>query len=537
MSDQVSNSPGNSDATSKKQHGANDVKQNDKNMDSKCNTDGSDSVDNSTSNNIKKQIIKGAAPVDEYCLKQNVEVYYDKYEIYSAKLNQANVAKNNNKFYVIQILKTIGKQEFYLFSRWGRVGFQGQSSFKGPYPLSQAIQEYQQKLSEKTRSKDYRILKMDYGEDAASQNLEEKIKRDSEKCQLPKPVINLMNLIFDINIINDQMKEIGYDAKKMPLGKLSKDNINKAYGILKDLYDEVEKQNQNKVKITMLCNDFYSFIPHDFGFKKMQDQILDNSQKVKEKLEMIDSIQNMQISTKIIEDQSQDQNGIMSNFIQHNYEKLNCTISPLKDEKIYQTIKTYLENTHSHIHDRYTLEIEDIFEVERKGEKEQYMKQINNKRLLWHGSRLTNYVGILSQGLRIAPPEAPVNGYMFGKGVYFADMCSKSANYCQANKTNNTGLVFLCEVALGDMNNKISSDFNASNLPQGKQSVRALGQICPPKDSLVNIYDDVRISLGKCDYRNSNSSKFQLLHNEYIVYNINQIMLKYLLRLKFHFKR
>ena len=32
--------------------------------------------------------------------------------------------------------------------------------------------------------------------------------------------------------------------------------------------------------------------------------------------------------------------------------------------------------------------------------------------LLWHGSRLTNWVGIISQGLRIAPPEAPVTGYM-----------------------------------------------------------------------------------------------------------------------------
>ena len=32
--------------------------------------------------------------------------------------------------------------------------------------------------------------------------------------------------------------------------------------------------------------------------------------------------------------------------------------------------------------------------------------------LLWHGSRLTNWVGILSRGLRIAPPEAPVTGYM-----------------------------------------------------------------------------------------------------------------------------
>jgi poly [ADP-ribose] polymerase len=36
--------------------------------------------------------------------------------------------------------------------------------------------------------------------------------------------------------------------------------------------------------------------------------------------------------------------------------------------------------------------------------------------MLWHGSRLSNFVGILSQGLRIAPPEAPKTGYMFGKG-------------------------------------------------------------------------------------------------------------------------
>lgn len=30
----------------------------------------------------------------------------------------------------------------------------------------------------------------------------------------------LMSLIFDVNIMNSTMKEIGYDAKKMPLGKL-----------------------------------------------------------------------------------------------------------------------------------------------------------------------------------------------------------------------------------------------------------------------------------------------------------------------------
>ena len=73
--------------------------------------------------------------------------------------------------------------------------------------------------------------------------------------------------------------------------------------------------------------------------------------------------------------------------------------------------------------------------MKREGEAEAfdaYGAALGNRKLLWHGSRLTNWAGILSGGLRIAPPEAPVTGYMFGKGLYFADMSSKSANYCFA---------------------------------------------------------------------------------------------------------
>lgn len=51
-------------------------------------------------------------------------------------------------------------------------------------------------------------------------------------------------------------------------------------------------------------------------------------------------------------------------------------------------------------------------------------------------------------GLRIAPREAPVTGYRFGKGVYFADMFSKSVNYCYANSGSNDGVLLLCEVIL-----------------------------------------------------------------------------------------
>lgn len=65
--------------------------------------------------------------------------------------------------------------------------------------------------------------------------------------------------------------------------------------------------------------------------------------------------------------------------------------------------------------------------------------------LLWHGSRLSNFVGILSQGLRIAPPEAPVSGYLFGKGIYLADMAEKSIHYCRSYGSD-TALILLIEV-------------------------------------------------------------------------------------------
>ena len=39
----------------------------------------------------------------------------------------------------------------------------------------------------------------------------------------------------------------------------------------------------------------------------------------------------------------------------------------------------------------------------------------------------------------------------FGKGIYFADLVSKSAQYCYTDKKNPVGLMLLSEVALGEI--------------------------------------------------------------------------------------
>eukprot|EP00268_Persea_americana_P066226 TRINITY_DN8966_c1_g1_i2.p1 TRINITY_DN8966_c1_g1~~TRINITY_DN8966_c1_g1_i2.p1 ORF type:complete len:157 (-),score=31.03 TRINITY_DN8966_c1_g1_i2:385-855(-) len=155
--------------------------------------------------------------------------------------------------------------------------------------------------------------------------------------------------------------------------------------------------------------------------------------------------------------------------------------------------------------------------------------------LLWHGSRLTNWAGILSQGLRIAPPEAPVTGYMFGKGVYFADMFSKSANYCYSTTASRDGVLLLCEVALGDMSELLLSNYNADQLPEGKLSTKGVGVTAPDSSEFEALEDGVIVPLGKP--KEQLGPKGSLLYNEYIVYNIDQIRMRYVVQVNFNFKR
>ncbi len=54
-----------------------------------------------------------------------------------------------------------------------------------------------------------------------------------------------------------------------------------------------------------------------------------------------------------------------------------------KKNDIYQLIDKYLQSTHAATHQQYKMEIEDIFEVEREGEKEAF-NDIGNKMLLWY---------------------------------------------------------------------------------------------------------------------------------------------------------
>ncbi|KAK3891996.1 hypothetical protein Pcinc_004121 [Petrolisthes cinctipes] len=371
------------------------------------------------------------------------------------------------------------------------------------------------------------------------------------KSKLAKPVQELVCLIFDVDTMKRSLVEFEIDVKKMPLGKLSKKQIESAYKVLSEALkllkeaevkpdpDAEEKKDASldsnfalKTKLLDCSNRFYTLIPHDFGMK--QPPLLDDLELIKNKIGMLDNLSEIEVAYNLLKSQDDEDKG--ADPIDKHYRKLKTNITVMeKDCDEFKMIKDYVKNTHASTHSHYTLDISQVYKVERQGEKKRYkpFKQLHNRKLLWHGSRLTNFAGILSQGLRIAPPEAPVTGYMFGKGVYFADMVSKSANYCATSSTNPTGLLLLCEVALGDMYEKTGAEY-VEKLPKGKHSTKGVGRTCPDPSQSIKLEDGVEVPLGKGT--SSNANRTSLLYNEFIVYDVAQINVKYLINLNFKYK-
>lgn len=186
----------------------------------------------------------------------------------------------------------------------------------------------------------------------------------------------------------------------------------------------------------------------------MANFVIDSEDKLKQKIDLVSNLCDIKIAIqkgnkKKAKQPKQAKKGkeLEPNPVDENYESLNCKISTLaKNDKDFKMIDEYLANTSR----GRGLKLKNVFKLKRDGEDKIFNpNKLGNKKLLWHGSLFSNFVGILSQGLRIAPPEAPKSGYNFGKGVYFADLAGKSAAYCRTYNSNGTGLLLLCEVALG----------------------------------------------------------------------------------------
>lgn len=490
-----------------------------------------------TSKVANVKLKNGTAIDPDSGLQDIAHVYRQDKVLYTTVLSFTDIQKNKNSFYKIQVLESDAGRKFWLFRSWGRIGTKVGDNKVESYPsASTACDQFEQLFEEKTGNPfnampfkkvagKYYPVEVDYDDDNKAKKTAEK---SQIKSKLPSPTQDLIQMLFDVNSMKQTMMEFELDLDKMPLGRLSKKQLHDAYQALTELNDLVVRGASN-AEFIGLSNKFFTLVPHNFGMNKAP--IIDTLEMIKNKREILDNLIEVEIAYSMLQQDHDDK----LNPLDAHYEQLKTELEPLdhKSEE-FTLIDQYVQNTHAATHDTYSLEVVDVFKVNRQGEKRRYkpFKKLHNRQLLWHGSRITNYVGILSHGLKIAPPEAPVTGYMFGKGIYFADMVSKSANYCCTTKQNNVGLMLLSEVALGDMH-ELKNAAYIEKLPDGKHSVKGVGKTAPDMKTAHKRSDGVVIPLGKPVV--DDKLRSSLLYNEYIVYDVAQANVQYLLKLKFNY--
>lgn len=490
---------------------------------------------------VKLTVKDGLAVDPESGLESEAHVYVDGKDKYSVVLAKADVQKNQNSYYKLQLLKSDVKNRFWVFRAWGRIGTTiGRNKLENFHDLHVAKCTFEElyfaqtgnhfNLRDNFQKKPglYFPIDVDFAEDTKIDlNAEHKVK-----SKLHQSVQDLIKLIFDIDTMKQTMLEFDLDMEKMPLGKLSQKQLQSAYKVLTEVQGLIQNSGSNSQFIDA-TNRFYTLIPHNFGVRS--PPILDTMKQVEDLSAMLDSLMEIECAYSLIKSETNDGDEEVNPIDKH-YDQLKTTIEPIdKKSEEFALIQKYVKNTHADTHKMYELEIIDVFKVARQGEARRFkpFKKLHNRRLLWHGSRLTNYVGILSHGLKIAPPEAPVTGYMFGKGIYFADMVSKSANYCCTSNLNSTGLMLLSEVALGDMFECTSANY-VTKLPNNMHSTFGKGRTMPnPKESFMRA-DGVEIPLGKA--HTDTKLQSSLLYNEFIVYDIAQVNIQYMLRMNFKYK-
>lgn len=233
------------------------------------------------------------------------------------------------------------------------------------------------------------------------------------------------------------------------------------------------------------------------------------------------------------------QQNIKRNLLDVCYEHLedSAEINMLnKASPMYTLICNYVRNTQLHqptspiFYNPGAFDVDEVFEVIRYEDELRYQpyEENVNRQLLFHGSHISNFVDILTNGLKISPPEEHFTGSIFGKGIYFSDSVSKAAGYCCS--TNGTGLVLLCEVAAGLADIR----YHKANKPLKKfcESVQAIGQYYP---HLFHVRPDgLKIPNGTLILRPEQTG---LTLNEFVVFDESRVKIRYLIKLKMHGKR
>ncbi|ORX89903.1 PARP-domain-containing protein [Basidiobolus meristosporus CBS 931.73] len=483
-------------------------------------------------------------------------------EPYDILLNKTDVRRGYhgiNMFYKMQLIHNTIQDIYFVWTRWGQIGEEGMHQRTPFQSKEEAENEFK------------KIFKSKTGNNWENRSIEEFVEKDDrfvvtrnvhnrqvplkpidfKKCspsKLPLSLQATLKLFCDVTSMKQVMLDKDTD---IPLGYLDRSVIEEGYQTLCNIREAVNELTaaQNSLdydyrvvkdmreRLATMSNHYFRKIPYR-NEKLRGIQSITTKEILQEETRRLENLRYLNGGANII--LAAQYRAEIRSPLDYCYSALGCNWAEVgKGSEEFLRINNYLHQSGR----TENYELMNVWSLDKVGQRERFkpFSQNSNRMLLWHGSRFSNYLGILSQGLRVAPVEAPCTGYMFGKGVYFADMFDKSVGYSinDSNATRGYSCLLLCEVALGDMFEATEAKYMES-APDGFLSTKGLGRYGPDFRKALHDNDGLIIPQGpvieraaKLDSK-KRKIEFSLNHNEYIVYNVDQIRLKYIVLVKDH---
>lgn len=415
---------------------------------------------------------------------------------------------NNNKFYYAEL-----KENDDVIARYGRVGDIGTTITKA----NTGIKGFN-KLIKAKLAKGYTEVPIDLsasdieiigptGQDVMLIALSQ-INSDEFSRELIKKLVeqNIHNITSNTKITFNKSTGLF----KTPLGVVTKEGVDKALDLLNQiepLIDDGNLYQSNESAIRKLSEQYYSIIPTILqNLRSISGHII-RSSRLEQQRDICNALlQSLDIikadKDKAIEELKDSKDTAIPKLFDTSLVRLN-------DTEEFDRIYKYFEDSKNTKHGTRTsgASIKTIYKINIESDDKAYRTDLDNQMELWHGTKVVNILSILKSGL-LMPKYSPgaSTGYMFGQGLYFAKQSSKSLNYCDgmyynsSSRSDNKIYMFVADIAMGNF-----------QVPKGCKSVR------PDKG-----YDSYWAKPGKSGIQN----------DEMIVFDNNQIKLKYLLEIE-----
>lgn len=393
------------------------------------------------------------------------------------KFQMTNLDGNNNKYYLVETWRVDDQQVFFR-ATYGRVGANPQIDEKLTSPTWVA-----RKIREKC-GKGYQEVALHRPVVAAAapappSNIEPKVQQ----------VVDYIYAEAGENIAS--YLSVGLDA-------LSQDQIDHGRKLLMlaQAQHAAWRQSQSQSTFHLLAGTvqhFYNSIPTRLPSRIDRERVVGdfcaNFAEQEDRLNQLEAA----IATAAVQQSNPQVSG---------YDALGAQLALLpQNDTMYGQICDYIARTAVH---GYQVRVHDIYTVRVPNERQAFeQNQVgrHHSALLFHGTAGQNVRHILRTGL-ICPKTAS-NGRMFGHGVYFANKCTKSTNYCSVRRKNMPHFLFLAEVALGTTYVAPQAMSDLRSAPKGHDSVH-----------------------GKAGHTQAWGGTLQ--YDEFIVYSAAQQTLRYL---------